>query len=206
MRILRVALCARIPLVGGRKAAAAGTRMEDVRKSRRFMCSLWHESIRLPPRITKHLIKLGLAASLIVAVSLLIRFVMRPDDTAGPCVRVLGPVMLPEIPESSGLAVSRRDPRLLWSHNDSGHDTVLFALDANGSVRARVRVPIRTADWEDISAAACPSTDCLYIADIGDNGLRRQRVQIYRVREPAPGDAQTEAPEIFTATYVDGAH
>jgi hypothetical protein len=152
------------------------------------------------------LVKLGVAAFLIVAVSLLIGFAMRPDDMAGPCVRVTGPVMLPEIPESSGLAVSRRDPRLLWSHNDSGNETILFALDADGSVRARVRVPVRTVDWEDISAAPCPPNDCLYIADIGDNRLRRQRVQLYRVREPAPGDAQTEAPEIFNATYVDGAH
>jgi hypothetical protein len=151
-------------------------------------------------------ITLGVAAVSIVAASLVIGFAMRPDDTAGPCVRITGPVMLPEIPESSGLAVSRRDSRLLWSHNDSGNDTILFALDADGTVRARVRVPIRTVDWEDISAAPCPPKDCLYIADIGDNRLRRQRVQIYRVPEPAPGDPQTQAPEIFNATYTDGAH
>lgn len=150
--------------------------------------------------------RLGIAATVIVAVSLLIWFAMWPADTAGPCVRIIGPVMLPDIPESSGLAVSRRDPRLLWSHNDSGNDAVLFGLDADGSVRSRTRVPIRTVDWEDISAGPCPPNDCLYIADIGDNRLRRQRVQIYRVREPAPGDPQTEAPEIFNATYVDGAH
>ena len=149
---------------------------------------------------------LGAAVTFIVAVSLLIGLALRPDDTAGPCVLVIGPVMLPEIPESSGLAISRRDPRLIWSHNDSGHETVLFALAADGSIRGRVRVPIRTADWEDISAAPCPPNDCLYIADIGDNGLRRQRVQIYRVREPAPGDSKTDAPEIFNASYVDGAH
>lgn len=143
-------------------------------------------------------ITLGVAAVSIVAASLVIGFAMRPDDTAGPCVRITGPVMLPEIPESSGLAVSRRDSRLLWSHNDSGNDTILFALDADGTVRARVRVPIRTVDWEDILAAPCPPKDCLYIADIGDNRLRRQRVQIYRVPEPARAIRTLKLPRSST--------
>jgi hypothetical protein len=117
-----------------------------------------------------------------------------------------GPVALPEIPESSGLAVSRRTPGLLWSHNDSGNAAVLFALDPTGAVRGRVRVPILMRDWEDISAAPCPAGDCLYLADIGDNkGVRRQ-VQIYRVPEPAASDAETAPPDVFNATYADGPH
>jgi hypothetical protein len=83
---------------------------------------------------------------------------------------------------------------------------MLFALDVAGTVRGRVRVPIRTIDWEDISAARCPSGDCLYIADIGDNRLTRRRVRIYRVPEPAPGDAETAPPEAFDGTYTDGPH
>jgi hypothetical protein len=114
--------------------------------------------------------------------------------------------MFPEIPEASGLAVSRRHPALLWSHNDSGNAAVLFALDTAGTVRGRVRVPIRTRDWEDVSAARCPSGDCLYIADIGDNSLARQRIQIYRVPEPGLEDEETAPPEVFNATYADGPH
>ena len=114
--------------------------------------------------------------------------------------------MVPEIPETSGLAVSRRNPGLLWSHNDSGNAAVLYALDTAGTVRGQVRVPIRTRDWEDVSAARCSSGDCLYIADIGDNRLARRQVQIYRVPEPAPGDAETAPPEVFTASYADGPH
>ena len=151
-------------------------------------------------------VKLAAALILIAVAASLIGWVMRPDDSAGPCVRTSGPVNLPEIPESSGLAVSRRDPHLLWSHNDSGNDAILFALARDGTLRGRVRVPVRTIDWEDVSAAPCPPKDCLYIADIGDNRLRRPRVQIYRVPEPAPSDAETGVPEIFNATYVDGAH
>lgn len=114
--------------------------------------------------------------------------------------------MLPEIMESSGLAVSRRSSDLIWSHNDSGSAAVLFALDTAGVVRTRVRVPIATRDWEDVSAAGCPSGDCLYIADIGDNKRTRAHVRIYRLPEPAVGDAETAQPEVFTARYADGPH
>jgi hypothetical protein len=83
---------------------------------------------------------------------------------------------------------------------------VLFAFDAAGTMLGRVRVPIRTRDWEDISAARCASNDCLYIADIGDNRSSRERIQIYRAPEPAPGDLETAPPEVFNATYADGPH
>ena len=69
-----------------------------------------------------------------------------------------------------------------------------------------MRVPVRTRDWEDVSAARCPAGDCLYIADIGDNRMTRTQITIYRVPEPAPGDAETAKPEVFTARYADGPH
>ena len=146
------------------------------------------------------------AAVLTLAASLLAIWMFRPDKSAGPCLVVSGPAMISEIPETSGLAVSRRHSGLLWTHNDSGSAAVLFALDTAGTLRGRVPVPIRTRDWEDISAARCPSGDCLYIADIGDNRRTRRQVQIYRVPEPAPGDSETASPEVFTATYADGPH
>ena len=143
----------------------------------------------------------GLILALILAV-----LALRSDDTAGSCNVAHGQSMLPEIPEASGLAVSRRNPGVIWSHNDSGNETVLFALDSAGTLRGRVRVPIRTRDWEDISVARCESGDCLYIADIGDNRMARQRIQIIRVPEPAPTDAETARPEVFSAAYADGPH
>ena len=145
-----------------------------------------------------------LALGLIVADVLLME---RPDDAAGPCVVAQRATTLREIPEASGLAISRRTPGIIWSHNDSGHATELFALDAvTGALRGRVRVPVRTRDWEAISAGRCPAGNCLYIADIGDNGLARKRVEIYRVPEPSPGDAETSRPEAFSAAYSDGRH
>jgi hypothetical protein len=129
-----------------------------------------------------------------------------PARTAGPCAVVNGPATLPGIQEASGLAISRRHPGVIWSHNDSGNDAVLFALDAKGAIVGRVRVPVGARDWEDVSAARCPSGPCLYVADIGDNSVSRRRIQIYRVPEPAPSDAETARPEVLAATYVDGSH
>ena len=151
-------------------------------------------------------ISLSVAAALLLAGPLLAVWMGRRETSAGPCVLAAGPFLLPDIPEASGLAVSRRTRGLLWTHNDSGNAPILFALDAGGAVRGRVRVPVRAGDWEDVSAAPCPSGDCLYIADIGDNQSNRRRVRIYRVPEPAAADAQTAAPEIFTAAYADGPH
>ena len=114
--------------------------------------------------------------------------------------------MLGEVPETSGLAIGRRRPGLLWTHNDSGHDTVLFAVNAAGAVLGRVRVPVQTRDWEDVSAGPCPAGECLYVGDIGDNGRARGAIHVYRVPEPAPGDARTAPPDEFTLAYPDGAH
>jgi len=146
------------------------------------------------------------AAGFVLGSAVLAVWAWRPEREAGPCVIAAGPTALPEIEESSGLAVSRRHPGIVWTHNDSGSAAVLFALDTIGRVRGRVRVPIRTRDWEDISAAPCPSGGCLYIGDIGDNRAARSRIQIYRVPEPALTDAETAVPEVFNVTYADGPH
>lgn len=126
-------------------------------------------------------------------------------ETPAPC-QVASKKPLPRIKEASGLTLSRRTSGVLWTHNDSGQP-VLYAFDTSGTLRGRVAVPNATVvDWEDVTAAHCPSGDCLYIADIGDNERIRSAITIYRIPEPQPADAQTAPPEVFTATYSDGAH
>ena len=126
-------------------------------------------------------------------------------ETPAPC-QVASKKPLPRIKEASGLTLSRRTSGVLWTHNDSGQP-VLYAFDTSGTLRGRVAVPNATVvDWEDVTAAHCPSGDCLYIADIGDNERSRSAITIYRIPEPQPADAQTAPPEVFTATYSDGAH
>jgi hypothetical protein len=96
---------------------------------------------------------------------------------------------------------------VLWTHNDSGHDEVLYAIDQTGTVRGKVRVPARLRDWEDVSAAPCNKAgDCLYVGDIGDNDFERRNVQVLVVPEPDPADKRTARPDSYTFTYPDGAH
>ena len=150
--------------------------------------------------------KFGIAAGLGIAALILILLALRPSRTAGPCTLLNGPTMMNDIPEASGLAVSRRNPGVIWSHNDSGNDAVLFALNPSGTILGRVLVPVHMRDWEDISIGHCESGDCLYLADIGDNKYARREIRIYRVPEPAPNDTETATPEAFTAAYDDGPH
>lgn len=110
-----------------------------------------------------------------------------------------------EVRESSGLAESRRRPGVFWTHNDSGGEAVLFAIDAGGRLLGTVAVTgARARDWEDIAAGPCPAGACLYIADTGDNEAKRRDVELYRVPEPDPGAAATAPAERMTLRYPAG--
>jgi len=114
-------------------------------------------------------------------------------------------VRVPELPEGSGLAASRRTPGRFWSHNDSG-DAVLFALDGAGRVTGRLSLPgANVEDWEAIAVGPCSSGSCIYLADIGDNDARRKRITIYRVAEPAAASGPVQVTDVFYATYPDQA-
>ena len=52
------------------------------------------------------------------------------------CRMAEGLSLLPDLPEASGLAVSRRTPGVLWSHNDSG-EPLVFALTEKGAVKSQ---------------------------------------------------------------------
>jgi hypothetical protein len=120
-----------------------------------------------------------------------------------PCTGAKMIARLSEIHEASGLAMSRRDPSILWAHNDSGQP-VVYAVGIDGSIRGRVQViGADVDDWEDIAVAPCQQGSCLYIADIGDNNEVRGRIGVYRVPEPAPGETRTTLAEGFYATYPD---
>ncbi len=138
-----------------------------------------------------------------VAVMLAGRTVELRGDSAS-CRVAAGPVALGELPEASGVAVSRRSPGVLWAINDSGQP-LLFALDPSGAVKGKVRVAgAAVDDWEDLAVGSCPGGSCIYVADIGDNNARRSHVTIYRVPEPSPDDAATAVADVFRATYPDG--
>ena len=117
-----------------------------------------------------------------------------------------GLTRLTALPEASGVAVSRRVPGRLWTHNDSGQP-VLFMLDARGGITGRIQLSGATVDdWEAVSAGVCATGSCLYVGDIGDNNAARDFITVYRLTEPADMPSSTAAVDIFHARYPDGAH
>jgi hypothetical protein len=130
-----------------------------------------------------------------------------PQSAAPPPCSLDGSVTrIADVPEASGLAVSRTVAGRLWTHNDSGAP-VLFMLDAHGSVTGKIRVPGATVeDWEAIAVGPCAAGACLYVADIGDNGAERKQITVYRMPEPAGANPSSfgPAPDVLHGTYPDG--
>jgi hypothetical protein len=126
-------------------------------------------------------------------------------DLAPPCRIVQPDVPLSrDIVESSGLALSRRTPGVLWTHNDSGHEPWIFAIDSTGRTLGATRVTgAELIDWEDIASGPCDAGSCLFIGDIGDNGARRDSISIYVVPEPAPADSATAPATVINLRYPD---
>ncbi|MGE0159496.1 MAG: hypothetical protein AB7T31_08775 [Gemmatimonadales bacterium] len=129
-----------------------------------------------------------------------------PIAAAGPgCAPVGSPALLPdELQETSGIAVSGRDPGIFWTHNDDG--AVIFAIDRAGRVLGRHRLSVEPNDLEDVESAPCSDgSPCLYFADTGDNAERREAVRILRVREPAGRDGGDALPaDVFPFRYPEG--
>ena len=90
--------------------------------------------------------------------------------------------------EVSGVVPSPTTPDVLWVHNDSGDEPVIFALHADGRLRGIVRLPVAVSDVEDIAAATCTdgSGPCLFLADTGNNVGDRTDTAIIIIKEPLP--------------------
>jgi hypothetical protein len=113
-----------------------------------------------------------------------------------------------ELGESSGLAVSRTQPGILWSHNDSGDGPNLYAIDHAGRPLAKIAVTNAVAhDWEDMASGPCPSdltttsSNCLFLADIGDNGRTREELTVYVVAEPRLDRARRQPPTVAAVSF-----
>lgn len=124
----------------------------------------------------------------------------------------------PELVENSAATLSRSQPGVFFTINDSGNEPTLFALDTTGADRGAWQVlGARNVDWESASVGPCAAApadsaapnDCVYIGDTGDNSAERRSRDLYRVREPAArqrGFTGTVAAQRLTYTYSDQPH
>ncbi len=100
--------------------------------------------------------------------------------------KVLGKIESAEITESSGLAASRCQEDVFWTHNDSGDKAFIFALNSKGAKLGTYLVKgAKNNDWEDIALFKDAKGECfLYIGDIGNNLRIRGELTVYRLKEP----------------------
>lgn len=148
----------------------------------------------------------GFAAGLAPLISIAL-LACAPVALAGPdCRPSAAGIELPDaLVETSGVAVGRIDPGILWTHNDDG--STLFAVDSTGRVLDAAPVRPRLRDWEDLASGACEAHgSCLYLADTGDNDERRPagHVRILRMAEPELPLEEDLRGEIFPIRLPDG--
>jgi hypothetical protein len=124
-----------------------------------------------------------------------------------------GTIQYSSTQEASGIAVSRSNANVLWTHNDSGDSARVFAMTPAGTHLGAYSINgASAADWEDIAVGPGPadSSQYLYIGDIGDNLAIRPTISVYRVAEPFVSDTQSpvttslSGASKLTFAYPDG--
>ncbi len=127
--------------------------------------------------------------------------------------RSVGKVQSDSLRELSGIAASRRNPGVLYVHNDSGDGPRIYALNEKAQLLGACTIKgASERDWEDIAVGPGPdpNRDCLYVGDIGDNGGKRPEIIVYRVPEPKPDAATPFGPmtigpaDTIRLVYPDG--
>src|SRR6185369_6870633 len=99
-----------------------------------------------------------------------------------------GTVAISALTEASGIAASRKNQSVLWTHND-GSRQKLFAIGLDGVLLSTFTLKPNVNDVEDIAVGPGPlaGVSYLYVGDIGGSagtGNVRPHVQILRIEEP----------------------
>lgn len=121
--------------------------------------------------------------------------------------KVVGKIKSRDIEESSGIAASRCQNDVFWTHNDSDNGPYVYAFNSSGDSLGTWRVlNANDKDWEDIAAFKDKSGKCfIYIGDIGDNKLDFEEHVIYRIPEPIiqTSDAGTDRKDPLTTEQAE---
>ena len=132
-----------------------------------------------------------------------------------PVIIVNSFVEYDKINEASGVASSKNNPQLVWTHNDSGDLARIYGVGLDGSHLGQLRLSGAIAlDWEDMCIGPGPEkgVDYIYIGDIGDNFANRKKKRIHRLKEPIiepakgnlPFDIKIKDFETIVFKYPDG--
>jgi len=91
-----------------------------------------------------------------------------------------------DLKEASGVAASKCQPDVYWTHNDSGDGPLVYAINRKGEHLGVWKIAdAGNKDWEDIATYLDAEGGCsIIIADTGNNELKRNDLTIYRISEP----------------------
>lgn len=109
----------------------------------------------------------------------------------------------PRIREASGLARSPRHQGVLYTHNDKGTASTVYAVDSSGTRAVLMLNEASALDWEDI--ASTPDGQ-LWVGDIGDAEGVRPSISVHVVEEPEILSSGTLASTTYQVRYPDGQH
>lgn len=112
-----------------------------------------------------------------------------------------GVVRSNDINEASGIALSKTNKDVLWTHNDSGDSSRLFAIGVDGTNVGEFTLQgPRARDWEDIAVGPGPEDgqSYIYIGEIGDNRAKFPDKYIYRIKEPVVGSGNKPTDGVIT--------
>ena len=109
-----------------------------------------------------------------------------------------------KVAETSGLIFF---DNIFWTINDSGNPNILYRIDPkSGAVVSEVFIEnSKNIDWEELTQ----DQTYIYIADIGDNSLKRDEKQIYRIKKTdvinaKNGGSVNSEVILFSYPNVDG--
>lgn len=145
------------------------------------------------------------AAMVAVAASAALIAASGQPETSAP--EVSGIVLDEALSEISGLAVSRKYRNVLYAINDSGNPPQILALSPDGRLRGSFAIRnARNIDWEDLASFRRDGRNYLLVADIGDNGGLREKLDLWLVEEPASLSQQVLEPvKHLVFRWPDGA-
>ena len=118
-----------------------------------------------------------------------------------------GQIGITALIEASGLAASRRNYSVLWTHND-GPRNQFYAVAANAAHLATFTLNESVLDVEDVAVGVGPTSGVsyLYIGDIGGSqstGDVRSQVKVVRIPEPAVDLGWAGSPRSLTFAEVN---
>lgn len=143
-------------------------------------------------------------ASIVLVLSAGCRFASAdcPKFLAG---RKVGDIQSSRITGASGLAASRKNPGVLWTHNDY-RPACVYAMTSEGEHLGVYNLAgAKNSNWEDIAIGPGPepNVDYLYVGDIGDNNAKRKSVMVYRFVEPTVEANQVSANTIANVETIE---